>query len=306
VSYDCLIVGGGVAGLSAAIHLAWHQRKVLVLDRRSGPLFFTLTKLENIPGIPAIKGVELQKQLLQQAKDLGAEHQLANIVRASGQQGDFVLESDNGERFNGKTLLLATGVARYHPLVDGDWRVCLRYAGKCNMLYCPDCEAPEVAGKRTLVISTGSSRGGVGTAKHLWEHTQDLSLLLTHDDPDKRTLRADDRAWLEQRGITYQEGSIKALEGKRGCVEAVLLADGTRLVYDKYFVSSPKVPRSDLAQQLGLPITPSGHIEPASQRGNTTIEGVWIAGDVRPMTQQVAVAMGTGNIAAVHIDQSLI
>jgi thioredoxin reductase len=65
--YDTLIVGGGPSGLTAALHLAWHDRKVLVIDRVTGPLFFTLEKLCNVPGMPGASGVEIQKRLRAQA-----------------------------------------------------------------------------------------------------------------------------------------------------------------------------------------------------------------------------------------------
>ena len=305
ILYDCLIVGGGVAGLSAAIHLAWHKRRVRVFDRRTGPLPYTLNKLENVPGLPGITGVELQKRLLKQAKDLGAEVERSSVTTASGEVGDFRLETDKGGVYHGKTLLLATGVARHHPVIDGEWRAALPYAAKCNMYYCPDCEAPEMAGKRALVLSTGSSVGGVSTAKHLYNFTSNLTLLFTSDNPDKRALKPEHEAWLGARDVPWLEGTISTIEGRKGCVSAVVLDDGRRLEYDAYFVSSPKVPRSELALGLGLELTPTGHVAPLSQRGNTEVEGVWVAGDVRPMTQQVPVAMGTGNIAAVHIDQYL-
>jgi len=71
-------------------------------------------------------------------------------------------------------------------------------------------------------------------------------------------------------------------------------------------VSSAARGRTDLARELGVDLAPSGeHAQPASQRGDTNVADVWIAGDLRPMTQQVAVALGTGNIAAVMIDQTL-
>ncbi len=303
--YDCLMVGGGVAGLSAAIHLAWHRRRVRVFDRRSGPLPYTLNTLENVPGLPGITGVQLIKKLQAQAKDLGAELERSNVTRVAGEVGNFRLETDQGDTHRSKTLLLATGVARYHPEVGGSWQESLKYAAKCNLFYCPDCEAPELAGKSALVISTGASAGGVSTAKHLYNFTPDLTLLFTSENPDKRALSVQDRAWLEARDIRWFEGVIKEMDGKKGCVFALVLADGTRFERDAYFVSSPKVPRNDLAKQLGLKLTALGHVEPVSQRGDTNVAGVWVAGDVRPMTQQVPVAMGTGNIAAVHIDQFL-
>ncbi len=299
--WDTIIVGGGPAGLSAAIHLAWHKRSVLVLDRRTGPLFFTLTKLQNVPGMAGKSGIQIQKELKDQAEALGAVVRKANVVRASGKVGAFTVETEEGERYTGKTLLLATGVARYHPTVQGDYKPCLAYAGKCNMYYCPDCEAPEIAGKKTVVIGVSKSRGAVGTAKHLYDHEQNLTLLLTGED----NLREEDIAWIEERGLPVYRGQIREIVGKRGCVEKLILEDGTELAADAYFVAGPSVPRSDLAQQLGLTITERGHIQPRSQRGDTDVEGVWVAGDVRPMTQQVSIAMGTGNIAAVHIDQFL-
>lgn len=300
--YDTLIVGGGPAGLSAALHLAWHNRKVLVFDRRTGPLFFTLTKLENVPGMPGQSGVQMMKNLRQQAEGMGAEFQRANVTSVSGEVGSFTLGLETGETFTGKTLLLATGVARYHPTVEGEYQQCLRYAGKCNLYYCPDCEAPEIDGKNTLVVGVGSGAGAVGTAKHLYDHSSRLSLLLTKD----KELREKDEAWLAERDIKVYKGAITKFEGKKGCLDALTLADGTRLEYEAYFVSSPKIPRTDLAQQLGIPIVNSGHAEPKTERGNTEVEGVWIAGDLRPMTQQVSIALGTGNIAAVHIDQYLL
>ena len=244
----------------------------------------------------------MMKAFKVQAEAMGAEVLKANIVKASGELGDFVLETEKGEVFKGKTLLLATGVARYHPTVDGDYKQCLKYAGKCNMYYCPDCEAPEVEGKDTLVIGTGSAGGAVGTAKHLAEHSQKLRLLLT----TSAELSAEHENWLSAQGIEVYKSEIAGFEGKKGCVDAVLLKDGTRLEHEAYFVSSPKLPRNDLPKQLGIEIKEkTGHAEPKSQRGDTNIPGVWIAGDLRPMTQQVAIALGTGNIAAVHIDQFL-
>ncbi len=106
--------------------------------------------------------------------------------------------------------------------------------------------------------------------------------------------------------IPILTGEIRRLIGDRRRLSGLELADGAVLEAEAFFVSSPARGRTDLAAQLGVELAATGaHAQPKSQRGDTNVPGVWIAGDLRPMSQQVAVAMGTGNIAALMIDQHL-
>jgi thioredoxin reductase (NADPH) len=301
-AYDTVVVGGGPAGLAAALHLAWHRRRVAVIDRITGPLFFTLEALHNVPGMQALSGAQIQKALRAQAREMGAELVRGNVVRAAGAEGDFRLTGAGGEQWRARTLLLATGVARYHPTVDGDFTPCLAYAGKGTMFYCADCEAPEVAGKDTVVIAVGSAEAGAALALGLTRYTRRLRLLLTGgaDLPAHRAHQ------LAAAGIPVVSGAIHRLRGDKRDLHAIELADGTTLEAQAFFVSSPARGRTDLARQLGVEMDPNGeHAVPRSPRGDTNLPGVWVAGDLRPITQQVAIAMGTGNIAAVMIDQQL-
>lgn len=280
-----------------------------MLDRKTGPLFFTLESLYNVPGLPAVRGLDLQKQLASQATDLGAEIVRANVVAGAGQVGNFVLKGDKGEEWTAATLLLATGVARYHPTVDGDYRPCFKYAGKGNLFYCPDCEAPEIRGKKTIVIGVGGPNGAAGMAIGLSRYSADLSVLLTNRE-GAEGLTAERRGQLEAKGIPVSTGSIRGLIGQGRKLSALRVVDDkgdeTLIEAEAFFVSSPVLGRTDLAVELGVEMAPTNnHAQPKSQRGDTNVEGVWIAGDLRPMTQQVSVAMGTGNIAAVMIDQYL-
>ena len=300
--YDTLIVGGGPAGLTAALHLAWHRRKVLVIDRVSGPLFFTLEQLWNVPGMPGATGAEIQKRLKAQATEMGAEVQRGNVVRAEGKEGDFLLTGEKGEQWRGRTLLLATGVIRYHPTVDGDFTPCFAYAGKGNLFYCTDCEGPELFGRDTVVIGTGPADWAAAMAVGLSRYTEKLRVLLTGG----RDLSEDWAGRLREKGIPVLTGEIRSLVGGKRELRELELADGSTVAAEAFFVSSEVRGRTDLAQQLGVEIATTGkHAQPKSQRGDTNVPGVWIAGDLRPMTQQVAVALGTGNIAAVMIDQVL-
>lgn len=307
--YDAVIIGGGPAGLSAAIHLAFHRHKVLVLDRRTGPLPFTLTPLYNIPGFAIQRGVDILKQLEMQAKGSGAILERGSVEGVSGSVGAFRIELADGREFGAKTLLLATGVARYHPLVDGDYQPWLKYAAKGNTYYCPDCESPEMLGRDILVIGVGSAAGAIGVSRPLMEFASRVRVLLTGDaqlTPEWENKRA-------ELGLEVITGRIASVEGSKGIVEALLLEDGRQISADGYYVDSPKLPRSELATQLGLELSPHGHIK-TGWRGQVRLTGasegdwlpgVWAAGDVQPQTQQVSIALGSGNIAAVMIDQYL-
>lgn len=300
--YDTLIVGGGPAGLAAGIHLAWHERRVLIVDRRTGPLFFTLEQLYNVPGMPEVRGIDLQRTVRKQAESLGAELVRASVVDIEGETGNFTAHGDQGQSWHARTVLLATGVARYHPTVDGDYRPCFKYAGKGNLYYCPDCEAPMISDLDTVVIGTASANGAAGMALGLSRYTKTLRLLVTNDSE----LSPERARQLAEKSIEVISGEIVELVGERSQLEALELRDGSTLEAEAFFVSSPARGRTDLAQKLGVEIAATGHhAEPKSQRGDTNVPGVWIAGDLRPMTQQVSVAIGTGNIAALMIDQHL-
>ena len=307
--FDTIIVGGGPAGLSAALHLAFHKRNVLVIDRRTGPLFYTLTELWNVPGFVGSTGVQIQKSMKLEAERAGAKIVSGNVTKVSGGVGNFALETEKGESYNTKTILLATGVARYHPLVAGDYEPWLKYAAKGNTFYCPDCESPELLGKNIVVIGVAGANSAVAEAAPLAEFASSVRLLLTGGTE----LKPEFEAKRQKLCLEMIEGQISSVDGAKGIVKAVILKDGRRVEADGFYISSPKFPRSNLATQLGLQLSAKGHIK-TGWRGQTQLEGsgdgvflagVWAAGDVQPQTQQVSIAAGSGNIAAVMIDQYL-
>ncbi len=307
--WDTLIVGGGPAGLSAALHLAFHGRTVLLLDRRTGPLFYTLTELWNVPGFVGQTGVSIQKTMRLEAQRAGAKLEAGSVSHISGMAGNFRLETEKGAVYHAKTVLLATGVARYHPLVNGKYEPWLKYAAKGNTYYCPDCEAPELLGQDIVVIGVGTANGALGAAIDLLEFAKRVRLLLIGSTEFTGAMLHKQ----EKLGLEVIVGQIADVDGAKGKVKAVILEDGTRVEADGYYIASPKLPRNDLAQQLELEITATGHIK-TGWRGQVKrfdtphehwLEGVWAAGDVQPQTQQVSIAAGSGNIAAVMIDQYL-
>ena len=191
-------------------------------------------------------------------------------------------------------------MARHHPLVGGRHEPWLPYAAKGNTYYCPDCEAPELLGQEVLVVGVNAAVGAASVALSVSEFASRVQVLLT----GQADLPAPWPERLGARRIDWQAGEIASLEGKRGHLDALTLESGVGLSSQAYFVVGPKEPRSQLAEQLGLDLSAKGHIQ-TGWRGQTNVPGVWAAGDVQPQTQQVSVALGSGNMAAVMIDQFL-
>ena len=136
-------------------------------------------------------------------------------MKAEGKEEDFLLTGSKGEQWRGRTLLLATGVARYHPTVDGDFTPCFGYAGKGNLFYCTDCEGPELFGKDTIVIGAGPADWAAAMAVGLSRYTERLRVLLTGG----RDLSEHWAARLRDRGIPVIAGEIKRLIGGKRLLE---------------------------------------------------------------------------------------
>jgi len=301
--HDTIVIGGGPAGLSAALHLSFHKRDVLVLDRGSGPLRYTTTPLWNVPGFVGRRGVDILKTMRQETQSAGAQLLKADALSVSGSEGAFTVQTATGPLY-ARTLLLATGVARHHPLVGGQMEPWLPYAAKGNTYYCPDCEAPEVLNQDVLVISVDTPDGAAGVALGISEFADRVAVLLTGQPEMASQLSTRMQIRLNERGIGVRVGNIAAVSGARGHPNHLVLDSGDQLTHQAYFVIGPKRPRSRLAAQLGLDLSEKGHVK-TGWRGQTNVPGVWAAGDVQPQTQQVSIAAGSGNMAAVMIDQRL-
>ncbi|GEM46110.1 NAD(P)/FAD-dependent oxidoreductase [Deinococcus cellulosilyticus] len=304
--WDTLIIGGGPAGLAAALHLAFHHRSVLVVDRGSGPLHHIRTPIFNLPGFTGKSGQEILQGLEQEALKAGARLTRDSIEQIEGSAGHFILKGKE-HTYHARTLLIATGITRHHPLIDGDYRTWLPYAGKGNTFYCPDCEAPALLGKHVVVIESVKLKAALSTAKRIMEFAATVRVLLT-DGADA----AHPETYLDDSCEVIQ-GNITAVEGENGVVEALVLESGTRITADAYYVSNRKLPRNQLVQTLGGDLDERGHPR-TGPRGQLIrqdggeedyIEGIWVAGDLLPQTQQTTIAMGSGNKSAVMIDQYL-
>ncbi|MGY5872772.1 MAG: NAD(P)/FAD-dependent oxidoreductase [Candidatus Thorarchaeota archaeon] len=310
--YDAVIIGGGPAGVSAALHLAYHERSVLVLDRGTSPMHFHTNSILNFPGSVYHEGRSLLRNFQGDARAAGAEFLAADVVEISGSYPKFKLKTSPSYRtkdeneYYAKTLLLATGTARKHPKVNGQWRRWLPVANVGNgAFYCPDCEAPMCKNKEVLIVNVGT----VGSALHVancvgrFTDNDKIQILMTEDA--YVPFDTHDTTKLDKSPYKWTQGKIKSITFPRpGAVQSVTLEDGRKLRTNVFFVAFVDVARSELARQIGITVDAKGNII-TDHRGKTNIEGVWAAGDVRPITQQIAMAVGTGNYAALMMSQFL-
>ena len=308
--YDAIIVGGGPAGVSAALHLAYHDRSVLVLDRGTSPMYFHTNSILNFSGSVYHEGRSLLRNIQGEAKSAGAEFLAADVVEISGRYPKFKIKTspsfrakDDSEYLT-RTILLATGTSRKHPKVKGQWKGWLPVANAGNCaFYCPDCEAPLCKDKEVLVVNAGTVGSALHVANTLTRFTDKIKILMTEDA--YAPFENQDLSKLDKSPFEWTQGKIKSISFMRpGVVQSVTLEDGRKIKTNVFFVAFVDVVRSELAQQIGIKVDAKGNIL-TDHRGKTNVEGVWAAGDVRPITQQVAMAVGTGNYAALMMNQFL-
>jgi thioredoxin reductase (NADPH) len=286
--FDSIIIGGGPAGLSAAIYLGRALRSVLVLDAGQGRTTWN-QRNENYLGFPnGIRANELVKRGRRQAERFGVQFQSAS-VRAARREGDeFEIELDD-QTLRARTLIFATGVTDVWPSFAG----AKRYVGK-SLFWCIHCDGFRVINKRVVVL--GNSDAAATTALQLLDFTPHVAFVAESDV----TISPEKRIQLRDNEIELHESRIAKARGKNGVLAALDLENGVCLELDYLFSALGQVPNSHLAAQLGVELTESGCIK-VDAEGLTNIRGVFAAGDVTSLpAQQVATAVHQGALAGVN------
>lgn len=291
---DCLIVGGGPAGLTAAIYLARFHVAVTLIDSghsRAG----LIPCSRNHAGFPdGIAGPELLSRMREQAERYGArlQHGLVNdIVRENGR---FVAQTDAGQ-ISAAAVLLATGVVnRRPPMMESAAHD--QALGRGLLRYCPICDGFEVTDKRIAVL--GSGHHGVAEAVFLRSYSADVTLVAPaggHDlDNAMRTELADAEIALA--------GTCSAITPEDE--QIVLEVGGERLRFDTLYPALGSEIRSELAGRLGVELGEEGClVVDAHQR--TDVRGLYAAGDVVLGLDQLSHAIGEGGVAATTIRNDL-
>jgi len=285
---DCLVVGGGPAGLTAAVYLARYRRSVAVYDAGHSRAAL-IPKSHNYPGFPTgISGAELLERSALQAEFYGVPITRDWITGVEKTTEGFVARSGNGE-VSARTLLLATGIVDIAPQMEG-----LDEAVRTGLVrYCPVCDGFEASDQRIAVM--GASEGAISKARFLRTYSNQVTLLWQQlsEPPARREL--------DREGILV---SIGMSELRVGDKKIWAITQEGEACFDVLYPALGCDVRSGLAVPLGATTGVAGCLE-VDEHQCTSVSGVFAAGDVVSDLHQIAVGTGHAAIAATRIHKIL-
>ncbi|RYV51192.1 NAD(P)/FAD-dependent oxidoreductase [Pengzhenrongella frigida] len=294
--HDVVIVGGGAAGLSAAVTLARSLRDVLVIDAGE-PRNAPAVGAHNLLGREGVAPLDLLEAGRQEAAAYGAQIRRGRATTARRTPDGFDVTLADGDTVTARRLLLATGLVDELPDVPG-----VRELWGTHVLHCPYCHGYEVRGRRIGVLAT--SPNALHQTLLLRQLSADITLFL-HEAPEP-----DDEAWvqLEALGICVVTGQVRELARDGDCLRAVVLADGHAFAVDAVAVQPRFVARGDLYEQLGGTLTenPLGRHITRDPAGATDLPGVWTAGNAGDLSAMVGASAAQGVMAGAAINADLV
>lgn len=291
--WDVLIVGAGPAGINAALILGRARRNVLICDNGS-PRNSVASEMRGfISRDGASPSALLSAGRAELERYSGVQFVYSECVDARGLDGRFAITLQSAEKFVGRRLLLATGVADVLPGIPG-----LSEMWGRSVFVCPYCDGWELQDQRLAVF--GAPHSGIELAQELYQWSHDL--LVCGYQPELAT--AEQKAWLEASGIRFTSSFIRALGGIEGKLERIDFIDGSYALCDALFLSAALSQRSDLPSIVGCKCTDDRKIA-VDEKGRTSVRGCFAAGDAVTPIHQVIVAAASGAKAAVAINDDL-
>jgi len=294
MSYDVIVVGAGSAGLSAALVLGRARRRVLVLDGgppRNAPADAAHGFLTR-DGTPP---TELLRLARDQLRPYGAEVRRIEATSARPEDLGFKVMLSDGEEVSARRLLLTTGVLDLLPEVPG-----MREVWGRGVYHCPYCHGWEVRDRPAAVY--GSGEDGYHMALMLRHWTPDL--VLCTGDP--AGLSEAQQGQLRALGIPVVETPVVSLEGRPGRLERLVFADGSALEREAVFMRPRQQQRSSLPEGLGCALSEDGVYVQVNAQGETSVPGVYAAGDMTGRMQAVVLAAASGAWAAMMLNSTLV
>ncbi len=295
IDHEVIVIGGGAAGLSAGIALARSRRSVLVIDAGE-PRNAPAEGVHNFLSRDGIGPRDLVAAGRVELGHYGGELREGQAIAAERVEDGFAVVLADGARLVARRVIITAGVVDELPAIEG-----LREHWGTGVLHCPYCHGWEVRDQAIGVVSTGPQ--SVHQALLFSQLTDEITLVTHAFSPD-----AEARGLLAGAGVTVRDASVVSVEADAGGITGLRLDDGEVLSVQSVVVAPYATARSSLLESLGIQAVahPSGmgdsvEVDPL---GQTSVPGVYAAGNVADLAAQVmgAAAAGTKAGAAVNID----
>ena len=295
--YDIIIIGGGPAGLTAAIYARRSGKSVLILEKEGfGGQIAYAPRVENYPGVGPVRGVELAERMLNQAMDLNAEAEIGTVCAVEDRDGVKVVRTLEGEEFRSRAVIIAAGARHRRLELPGEGEL----TGS-GVSYCAVCDGEFYAGGTVAVVGGGDS--ALQEALLLSDLCEKVYIIHRRrqfrGDADKQK-----RLFARKNVEAVTPVNIVGLEQENGELKALRLLNahtGTEraLKVDALFISVGQVPElGDFADVL--PLTPDGYAD-VPEGGESPTAGIFVAGDCRKKTvRQLTTAVSDGAYAALN------
>ena len=294
LTYECVIVGAGPAGLSAALMLGRCRRRVLVCDiggarnARSEGLHNYLTR----DSIRPVDFLELARQEV--GRYPSVEFRDVEVLDAAPSPDGFRIVCADGGQLATRKLLLATGVVDELPTIEG-----LTELYGTSVHHCPYCDGWEWRDQPIAIYGSGEEGMALALGLTVWSE----NLVLCTGGPSG--LSEEDLDQLNRQGVEVREDPIARLEGQNGRLERVVFQNGEALPRRALFVCSGQHQRSSLARKLGCRFTDKGAVDTGTCEA-TDVPGLYVAGDSSKQAQFVIVAAAEGSEAGMAINKALL
>ena len=294
--FDCAIIGGGPAGLNAALVLGRARRSTLLLDNNNPRNVVT----QESHGFITRDGIKPQEFREIAHKDIGKYpsviYEKKEITSITKKDQLFELIASNKELYQSKTIIISTGLKDVLPDIDNIYE----YYGK-SLFNCPYCDGWELQDKPLVVIIEEQIQG-FHFIQTIYNWSKDL-IVCTNG---KSILNSEQKRLIQNKGIKIIENKIKSFVGENGLIEKAVFENGESVDIQGGFVLPQLTQSSDIAKQLGCEYNSLGGISTDSF-GRTNIKGVYAAGDASIIAPaQLIIAAAEGLQAAVGVNRDLI
>jgi thioredoxin reductase (NADPH) len=293
--YDVAVVGGGPAGLTAALWLARYLHKVVVVDS-GDPRNWETRGINGFLSRPGIRPPELRALGREDCAKYGVEFVSGIVDQAINETGElFAICLRGGNTIEARRILLAIGIKDVWPSIPG--------LDKCygdTVHVCPDCDGYETIDKKTVVI--GTARKAVGMALALSTWTREIVICTNGEKPD---MDEDLLGRLKALNVPVLEAPIQCVIAKESEITGLELEGGMLLDCERLFFAIGQYPADDLGAQLGCKRDALGRLV-IDDRNHTSVLNVFAAGDIAPGPQLAIFAAASGAVAAIAIHASLL